>query len=297
MNLRFTHLPPEVDAIDVVIPTCRAAEFSIKLLQEAAEKAAIWQKHRFIFVFDHPAEEAEETFRDWVRDHEHLPLPRVSTHTISPELSGNLAAIRQKGFDMGDSPFIYFQDDDDPLPCGIERRLKLMLTQPWEAVYGATETITTRGQLIERFPTMRHEHMFLYDVVEGTRWFPTYLHPLSALFRRSMIERFKYDDGTPYRIFENAAFVTRMLHGGARVVALADVMRRAVQHGDNLSDPIFSGAERADLVADIRQWQEFISDHRVRSFQEHVADLIEEGTISTFKEIDVLIEEKLDSLG
>ena len=288
--------PPIINpnGIDLVVPTRRDPEFAIELMKNAGENP-FWQQHTMLFVFDQDTTEVEDDFRAWVRKaREDLPLPWVLTTTAEPEARQNLAALRQQGVGMGVNPFVYFQDDDDPLPSGMPRRIDLMQSQGWDAVYGAVETVTSRGQMIERFPGINGSGQFAYDPVAGSRWFPTYLHPLAALFKRSVFEAVPYFDGNAYKMCDNAAFFTRLLFSGAKVTALPDIVRRAVQHDDNISEPILNGWQRENLVHDMKVWRACITDPAVAEFQDDVAAQLQDGLLSTFKEIDALVEGKIE---
>jgi hypothetical protein len=282
--------------VDFVIPTKRGHEWIIRILRHATKNNnPAWRRHRLCIVFDADLPDGVEALDRWVFENRDVsPLPEVVCALCRPEARGNRSALRQQGLEMGDHPFVYFQDDDDPLPGGVEPRIRLMQEQDWDAVMGVTETLTERGQLIERFPSLDAVGNYLFDPVDGARWFPTYIHPLSGLFRRTALEKSPYDDKHSYLVSDNGAFFLRFLFSGAKVFALPDVMRRAVQHADNDSEPIMQAWQRVDLAKDIRFWQTYVTDPDVKDFQLEVANMLEAGTITTFKEITSLVENQLE---
>ena len=281
--------------VDMVIPTRRGLPFIRKLFEEASQSPD-WVRHCFIVVVDTEDPDEYNQIKTWyAAAKEEMPLPWLNIALADPEAKGNVPRVRQQGVDMGHNAFIYFQDDDDPLPKGIETRIKLMQDNDWDAAFGVTETTTDRGQLIERFPPIDASGNYMFDPIFGSRLFPTYLHPSSALFQRRIFENIPYYDGAHYHIAGNAAFFTRILNSDLSVVALPDTMRRAIQHEDNVSEPIMPGWQRTDLAEDIRNWMKYIKDSTVAEFHEEIAEMLIAGEITTFKEIDSLVEDAIGS--
>ncbi|MBI1364159.1 MAG: hypothetical protein GC134_09260 [Proteobacteria bacterium] len=291
-----THTPfLTANNIDLVIPTRRGVTFITKLFEEAAQNPD-WMRHTFIIVVDTEDPDHYDQIKAWYRAaKEELPLPWLTLELAHPEAKGNVSRLRQQGLELGHNAHVYFQDDDDPLPKGLENRIRLMKEQDWDAVYGVTETTTSRGQLIERFPPIDPSGNYTFDPVFGSKLFPTYLHPSSALFRRTVFEKYPFFDGTQYHIAGNAAFFVRLLNGDAKVTALPDTVRRAVQHEDNVSEPIMPGWQRNDLAEDVRHWLKYVKDSAVAEFHEEIAQMLESGEITTFKEIDAIVEDAIDS--
>ena len=282
------------NAIDLIIPTRRPAAFGIELLQEAA-RSRDWMRHHFIFVFDADQQAAERRLKEWVQTHHsNMALPQVTTCFAPAASKGNLSALRQQGLNLGKNPFVYFQDDDDPLPTGLNRRVTLMQNEDWDAVYGVTETYSSRGLLIERFPTLDSHGNYLYNVARGMQLFPTYAHPLAALFRRRVFDATPYADGNRYTLADSGSFVTRLLTAKGKMTALPDRIRVARQHTDNVSAPIMDEAQATALAADIANWLPTLKDETILAFQQNIHDELLAGTITTFRDIDARIEEALE---
>jgi hypothetical protein len=279
----------------MVIPTRRGVAFITRLFEEAAQTPE-WSRHTFIVIVDTDQPDHYDNIKTWYRAaKEQLPLPWLTIEHAHPEAKGNVSRLRQQGVALGHNAFVYFQDDDDPLPKGLETRVNLMQDNDWDAIFGVTETTTERGQMIERFPPLDTTGNYMFDPLFGSRIFPTYLHPSSALFRRAVFERYPFYDGTHYHIAGNAAFFVRLLFGDARLHALPDTVRRAVQHDDNTSEPILPGWQRSELAQDIRHWIRHIPQADIAAFHTDIADMLENGEITTFKEIDALVEDAIDS--
>lgn len=281
--------------VDMIVPTRRGAPFVIPLLEKAANNVD-WIRHTFIIVFDFDTEDDLNKVKSWYRRaKKEMPMPWITLVMAEPESRGNVAALRHQGIQNGQNTFIYFQDDDDPLPRGIEKRINYMNETGFDAVYGVTETTTSRGQLIERFPPLDTGGNYIFDPILGSKIFPTYLHPACALFKRSLLEAHPYYDGTVYHISDAGAYLQRILFADAKVAALPDVVRRAVQHEDNGSEPIMPEHQRKLLVEDIRNWRKFVTSEEIAEFQDDLIDMLTNGEVTTFKEIDAWIEDQMES--
>ena len=208
-----------------------------------------------------------------------------------------VGVLRQFGLTLSQNPYVYFQDDDDPLPKGLETRIKLMRREPYDVIFGVTETRTARGQMIERFPTLDANGRPMYDLAEGIKLFPTYVHPCAALYRREALEKIKIDDGHDYNICGIGAFLTRFINEGSLVQALPDIMRIGQQNRDNMSEPILDQKQRLLLAEDIRVWQKYINDPVVRAFQEEIRQDLIRGEIITFRDITARVESRLEEDG
>lgn len=283
-------------SVDLIIPTRRGLE-ALKALFAEASKSSEWLKHTFCLVFDATAQEDAAAFRDWLSANDRMPFPRVRASFAPPQATGNLNLLRQFGLTLSNNPYVYFQDDDDPLPKGFDTRIRIMRREPYDAIFGVTETRTARGQMIERFPTLDASGRPLYDLVEGIKLFPTYVHPCAALYRREAIERIKVDDGHNYNIAGIGAFLSRLINSGAVIQALPDIIRIGQQNRDNMSEPILDQKQRLLLAEDISSWQKYITDPVVRQFQEGIRQDLIHGEIITFRDITARVESRLEEDG
>lgn len=283
-------------SVDLIIPTRRGVE-ALKVLFKEAAKSSEWLKHTFCLVFDATAQAEAEAFRSWLSENDHLPFPKVRASFAPPQATGNLNMLRQFGLTLSNNPFVYFQDDDDPLPSGFDTRIRIMRREPYDVIFGVTETRTARGQMIERFPTLDGNGRPLYDLAEGVKLFPTYVHPCAALYRREALGKVKIDDGHNYNLCGIGAFLTRFINNGAMVQALPDVMRIGQQNRDNMSEPILDQKQRLLLAEDISSWQKYITDPVVRQFQENIRQDLINGEIITFRDITARVENRLEEDG
>lgn len=282
--------------VDLIIPTRRGAPALKKLFQEASQSPE-WLKHTFCLVFDATAKDMAAEFHAWLTENKHLPFPKIRASFAPPQATGNLNMLRQFGLSMSQNPYIYFQDDDDPLPQGFETRIKLMRQEDYDAIFGVTETRTARGQMIERFPTLDANGRPLYDFLEGMKLFPTYVHPCAALYRRTALEGLKLDDGHRYNLCGIGAFLTQFLDKGSKIKVMPDIIRIGQQNRDNMSEPILDQQQRLLLAEDISAWQKYISSPEIKKFQETVRQDLIHGEIITFRDITARVESRLEEDG
>src|SRR5690606_31883865 len=138
------------DLIDFITPSRRGHLTYRRILQEAALDPQRWMRHHFIVVFDDDNDDNVQALLRWLdKARETMVLPRVSA-TNAP--AGSADVLRQLGFSIGSNPYVYFQDDDDPLPLHLDSRMAMMEYGHLDAVFGATETVTERGTVVEQFP-------------------------------------------------------------------------------------------------------------------------------------------------
>ena len=283
--------------LDVVIVSRRGAQAVQKVLKEAAQKPEYWAQQHFIVVFDQlPTAEIDQLQKWYAENQKHLPLPHLSIYNVLGH-QGKLNYLRHQGLLAGENEFVYFQHDDDPLPEGINLRLELMEQRSdYAAVYGITETLNTRHQLVESFPPTTLDGQFLYDTLAAARWFPTYLHPLAAVFRRRVLRELPMDDGYTYTVSSDGAYLVRLQHAGYKLHILPDVVRRCIHHDDNNTDTIMPPEQCSGLAADILHWQKYLQDEDIKEFQQEIARQLQRGEISTFKEIDSMVEMHLEDM-
>lgn len=284
------------DLVDIIILSRRGAPAIQALLTEASQAPSAWIRHTFIVVFSNTQGDALEELASWYqRKREEMPLPNIVARQLPNHIT-DLNVLRQYALTLGRSPYVYFQDDDDPLPHGLDIRIDMMNIQTWDAVYGVTETFNARNHTVEAFPTVSPNGHYLYDPLEGSKWFPTFAHPLAALFRRSSLETVGIDDKKNYSLTGNAAFMARLLNSGCRVTFLPDIIRRVRHHDGNTTGLVIDEAARQKIANDIEAWQEYIKNPEVKDFQQQIAHGLRQGDISTFKEIDSMVENKLDDI-
>ena len=277
------------DLIDFITPSRRGHLYYRRILQEAALDPQRWMRHHFIVVFDDDHEDNVQALLRWLdRARETMVLPRVSA-TNAP--AGSPDILRQIGLSIGSNPYVYFQDDDDPLPLHLDRRMAMMEHGHLDAVFGATETITERGVTVEQFPRIVNGR-FVSDVLAGQAVFPSYGHPLAALFTRKVLNRVPIYDGRHYHNGSALPFNVRFMNTGVIITSLPDICRRVRLHADNDSG-ILGPVPAMELAADIRRWRDYILAPTVAAFQDMVADYLESGWVQTFLEIATLVDEEL----
>ena len=283
--------------IDLVIPTRHDTSYVVRLLDEAA-KDPRWVKHTFHFIFDANAQDSAYKMREWLADNRDRTLPKVEFFFAPPQATGRPNLLRQIGLNQGRNPFVYFQDDDDPLPENLNLCRDILSSAPdCGAVFGLTETYTPRGQLIERFPNVDTDGGNADQIITGMRIFPTYGHALSGLFRREVFQDNPLDDGQNYQMCGINAFILSLLESYDDIRAIPDVIRRIRQNQDNPRSPVFGENRRLLLAEDISLWLRYISSPRVRRFHEEIRKELMEGSISTYRDITARIEEALEEGG
>lgn len=293
MNENFKAIQPttRTDCVDFVIVSNRGTKMITKLFEEAANKPEKWMIHHFIVVYD-SAEECRD-LKTWVeKNREIMPLPRITTCLSAPENHKNVNALRAQGLEQGRNTYVYFQDDDDPLPEGLDRRIRMMESSSWMAVYGITRSVSSRGQTIEEFPVLVREN-FAYEPIESTRLFPTYTHPLAALFKRELFNTVPISDTNKYKCSGNNAFSVRLFSSNLPIHFLPDIIRTVREHAGN-SNGIFEEGEAENLAADIKKWAEQVNNSSVVEFQNTIAESLLEGTITTYREIDAQVEAMIE---
>ena len=282
----------KTDVIDIIIPSYRGAQAIQKILKESANEPETWQHHHFIVVFDNL--ENRQELRSWLAEMlDILPLPHVTTCVAKPGIHRNVAALRQQGLEQGVRPYIYFQDDDDPLPKGLEQRIDMIKNHGWDAVYGVTHTQDTREHVIETFPTLVNG-AFAFDPADAARLFPTYFHPMAALFRRDLFKQMPLDDGKIYENTGCCAFIAKLFASGRSVTFLTDTIRIVRHHKEN--DTGILTKKQADAFAhDIMKWLEDLPENETKEFQKMIARELLSGDITTFREISALVELTLET--
>jgi len=278
------------DLIDFITPSRRGHLAYRRILQEAALDPQRWMRHHFIVVFDDDHENNVQALLRWLdRARETMVLPRVSA-TNAP--AGSPDVLRQIGLSIGSNPYVYFQDDDDPLPLHLDERMAMMEYGHLDAVFGATETVTERGVVVEQFPRIVNGR-FANDVLAGQSLFPSYGHPLAALFSRRALARIPIYDGCRYHTGNALPFNVRFLNAGVIITYRPDVCRRVRLHADN-DTGILQPSAAKELAADIRRWRDHIIAPAVAVFQGTVAEYLETGWIQTFREIALLVDDEIE---
>ncbi|MEC9291713.1 MAG: hypothetical protein VX730_04850 [Pseudomonadota bacterium] len=282
------------DLVDIVTPSRRGAAVYKDILVEAAQSPEKWIRHHFIVVFDTDTDHERLKLEHWLaHTREVLPLPRVTVLTATETERRNQNALRQKALEQGSNPYVYFQDDDDFLPLNLDHFLQAAEEeQELAAVYGVTETVNSKHHLIEQFPTL-HNNMFEVDAEEASRWFPTYAHPIAALFKRDMVEDIPiYKEGDPSFCTGASVFCLRLTESGKAFKFIPKVIRQVKLHEDN-DDGILTEILREEIARDIKDWLSEIRNEDIKGFHLEIAEALEKGWITTFREIAAMVEMKL----
>jgi hypothetical protein len=282
------------DLVDIVTPSRRGAAVYKTILEEASKTPEKWIRHHFIVIFDTSNDQERLKLEHWLAyARESLPLPRVTVLTAEESERHNPNALRQKALKEGVNPYVYFQDDDDSLPLNLDNFLKEAEKNPHlAAIYGVTETVNSKHHLIEQFPTI-HNNMFELDAKEASRWFPTYAHPIAAIFKRSDIEDIPvYKQGDPSFYTGASVFCLRFTESGKNIEFIPKIIRQVKLHKDN-DDGILTESLREEIVKDIKSWLYEIKNTDIQEFHLEIAEALEKGWITTFREIAAMIETKL----
>lgn len=291
----MSELQPSIrkDLIDIVIASRRSVDYVINILRQAADNPTFWVRHNFIVVYDDPERRTE--LRNWVADnHDVYSLPTVTVCVARSGYRRNISALRQQGLEQGIHPYVYFQDDDDPLPEGLDRRMRMMENSSWQAIFGLTRTENNRGQMVEEFPVI-NQGSFVYEPLEACKWFPTYVHPQAGLFRRELFDKIPLLEQKRYNATANLLFMLRLCYSGQPITFLPDVVRRVCLHSDN-DTGILSKQQAEDLVIDVEGWaQEGFLPEKVNDFQKAISKNLSNRNITTYREIAAQVEAVMDT--
>lgn len=291
MAFNTMHSSGNTGCVDFIIVSNRNILMIEKIFREAAAAPDVWSNHHFYVVYD--SEEECKKLKNWVEQaREFMTLPQITTVLAAPENIKNVTALRAQALQQGNNPYVYFQDDDDPLPSGLERRMKMMESHHWQAIYGITKTVSMRGQVIEEFPTLLQDD-FICEPVKASRIFPTYAHPLAALFKRTLFNKVPLNDGKRYQMSGSNAFALRLFASGVQLHFLPDVIRTVRHHAGN-NNGILASDEAHKLAMDIETWMPLLEDPAVQTFHSNIAKGLKSGTITTYREIDGHIEAFLE---
>lgn len=281
---------------DLLIPVTSAKRF-IYLLTKASESAR-WMRHGFIFVLDNVSEEQERKINDWYYNTRvTTTLPDVSIVKAPNGFSGNKAALFSSGIKVSTNPYIYFQNEKDELPINIDSCVNFLYkNKDYVACFGQCETFLEDGTLLEKFPIIDFKGNYNYDCTEASKLFPSYVHPLSAVFRKEVFDKVPYwDNDKAFRDFSYYYFLLRLLSNSEFKIKympyVVKIAKRSSQAASSISAKI-----RQDLVHDIKLWLTEFPDSLYRDFQLEILELLENGSITTFKEIDARIEDYLDRI-
>lgn len=290
----MSELQPSVreDLIDFVIVSRRSIDYVTKILIEASHNPTKWGRHNFIVVYDDDHKRAE--LRNWVAENYDIyALPHVTVCTARPGYMRDLNALRQQGLEQGINKFVYFQDDDDALPEGLDRRMRMMENSSWLAVFGITQTESNRGQVIEEFPVLTNGS-FMYEPLDACKLFPIYVHPQAALFKRELFKQIPIQTDKKYNATSSLSFMLRLCHSGLPITFLPDVVRHVSLHSDN-DTGILNTKQAEELVEDIVHWHDEMElPEDIQNFQKLIARNLSVGTISTYREIAAQVEAVMD---
>lgn len=88
----------------------------------------------------------------------------------------------------------------------------------------------------------------------------------------------------------------QLLNGGGHIVFIPYVIRRVLLHETNMTPPVLDESIRNALALDIETWQEYITNHEVKMFQNKIIDRLKNREITSFKEIDAMVEERVEKV-
>jgi hypothetical protein len=133
----------------------------------------------------------------------------------------------------------------------------------------------------------------MYNPVAASKLFPVYLNPHSALFRRSIFDVLPYDDGQPYKRYDDCAFFTRLLYSGLTVASFPKVIKRTLRPKEDAG--VISPPMAKALVHDGLQWLKYVTDPKAKAFHEQILGMLQRDEITSFREIEARIEDHFDA--
>lgn len=279
---------------DVIVPISDVNRF-IYLIDKAG-KTPQWLRHNFIVLLNGVSEEDEKKAEDWYYNiRVEKAMPRVTFIKAKADLVNNMAGLYQNGIIAGDSPYVYLQDEKDELPINIDKTINYLYKNPdMDIAIGQCETFIDKNTPIERFPTVTLEGEFVHDCEEATKLFPSYLHPLSSVIRKSVFKKVPYFDiDKNFNEFSYYYFILRSIYNkNVNIDYLPytiKISNRIKQHAILIGPKL-----RVRLIHDITLWIQELADNEYKQFQLDILDLLKKGEITTFKEIDARIEEHLE---
>lgn len=277
--------------IDFIIPSHRSLSAVTVLFEACAVEPAKWRSHHFIVVYDKEDQVLE--LQGWLlKARKEMSLPTITAICARAGSEGHLNALRQQGVEYGQNPYVYFQDDDDPLPENIDNFLDYMENEPMcMALYGFCELFNAKGTVVDKLP-MTKAGRLLISPLEACHYFPTYLHPLAALFRRDVFKTVPVDNGYDFKRIEHGAFLTYLLNSDLTVDFSGDLIRRSCLHDGN-DNGIFTLQEGKEIAHDILAWIDVVKKPEYADFQREIAHRVRAGEIQTYREIASLVEEEL----
>jgi hypothetical protein len=277
--------------IDFVIVSRRDISNIQRILLTAADNPEIWGNNHFIVVYDIPEMAAE--LKHWINEMlEVMPLPRITACAARPGNMGNISALREQGMEQGENPYVYFQDDDDPLPQNLDQCLAIMESGTVNVVYGIADSRNTRGQTVESLPHVQNQH-FATSPEDAMRYMPTYVHPLSALFKRTVFDTVHMDDGHRYNRGGAYALTVRMLEANIPMSFIPQIIRIRKLHADNDS-PILDLRAQKEFSQDILHWSQYIKNDEMREFQRQISHELNSGNLATMSDISAKVDLKID---
>lgn len=279
--------------LDFVIVSNRGISKITNLFKEAAKQPNTWARHNFIVVYE--TEDEAKALKKWAKEaSETMTLPKITVCVAAPANKHNVSALRQQGLDQGINPYVYFGDDDDPLPRLLDKCMNELENSPAVAVYGRTKSMTARQHTVEEFPKLTKGN-FAFNPVEAMRYCPTYAHPLAAVFKRNVFKRVPIYDGRKYACTGSYSFATRLFHSGLSLKFVTDIIKEVIHHAGN-SNGIFEKGEAINLANDMSVWGGYVGDEKVKAFQNYVIESLRAGSITTYLELDAHTEMQLEKV-
>jgi hypothetical protein len=279
---------------DIILPITDYKN-CVKLLEKAAESSQ-WLRHTFIVMLDGLSEEDEKSLQNWYYDiRVKKPMPEVVISQVRSDLRGNKTAIYNSAILIGDNPYVYFQSEKDSLPVNIDKTINFLYKKKdVDICVAKCETFLEDKTPIETFPVTDINNNFLYDCQEATLLFPSYLHPLSSVMRKSLFKKIPYWD--PAKQFSEYAyyyFILRCIYSkNVNIKYMPYTIKISIRGKENAI--VMGPLTRQKLVNDIKMWTVELPDDEYKDFQLDILHMLETGAITTFKEIDARVEDHLE---
>jgi len=255
-----------------------------------------WLRHNIIAILNMSNEDEQKLHSWYYESRVNQVMPEVTLIKAKADLKNCTAAMYNMGIMAGNSPFVYLQSEHDELAENIDKTIfKLYNDKKLQACSARTETFLETGTPIEKFPLLNSDDDFKYDCYEATRLFPSYVDPLSAVFKRSIFNKLLYwEIEYQFKEFTYYHFILRILGDPSIKVTFVPYTikksKRKQEFAGNMSLPM-----RNKLIHDIRLWLPEYPETKYKDFQQEILHLLENNEITTFKEIDARIEDYLES--
>lgn len=280
---------------DVLLPIKNYKRF-IYLLTKATESPK-WLRHAFIVMTYEMSDEDLKVMTDWYyQERVKKTMPEVVFIPARGDVK-ELTKLYSLLLLAADNPFVYLQHENDELPVNIDKAIHFLYNNPnVDIAMGKCETFIDSKTPIEVFPLTTIKGEFIYDSKIAMKLFPSYFHPLASVIRKSVFDKVAYyDKEKEFKAFAYYYFILRCIEQKnvniEYVPYTLKISNRKKENAITMSNNV-----RKMLIHDISLWVDEFADSEFKTFQKDILKLLQDGSITTFKEIDARIEEYIDDM-